>query len=377
MPLSRAHRADLPDAIRELSELLTSERSGLGRSYWSAPRFVSAYLRYFLPWNLVRLTRLFSGLSLPAPQVAASGRPPFMVDLGCGPLTLPLALWLARPEWRAVPLTVIGVDTAPRPMELGRDLMQAVAAELGEPFNWTIDLVRSPFLRALREVRGTPHLLTAGNVLNEWRDRGDTTREERLSDLAASVQRFIQPSGLALFVEPGTRLGGGLTASLRDAALGEGLVPVAPCTHLEPCPLLGRRDRGWCHMSQDAGGPLWLAKLAATAKLPKDSLSLAFMLLRAEEYPEPARLVASGAPVFERGTPCRVISDAFFVPGMGHSRYACCAEGLAIIPHAVSIPSGAVTPCVPAVPVRRDAKSGALAMEWEKAKPGEGSSGQK
>lgn len=47
MPLSRNHRADLPEAIRDLSAMLTYERGGLGRSYWSAPRYVSAYLRYF------------------------------------------------------------------------------------------------------------------------------------------------------------------------------------------------------------------------------------------------------------------------------------------------------------------------------------------
>ena len=47
MPLSRNHRADLPEAIRDLSAMLTYERGGLGRSYWSAPRYVSAYLRIF------------------------------------------------------------------------------------------------------------------------------------------------------------------------------------------------------------------------------------------------------------------------------------------------------------------------------------------
>lgn len=40
MPLSRNHRADLPEAIRDLSAMLTYERGGLGRSYWSAPRYV-------------------------------------------------------------------------------------------------------------------------------------------------------------------------------------------------------------------------------------------------------------------------------------------------------------------------------------------------
>ncbi len=33
MPLARAHRADLPDAIRELSALLTSDLFGMNHSY--------------------------------------------------------------------------------------------------------------------------------------------------------------------------------------------------------------------------------------------------------------------------------------------------------------------------------------------------------
>ena len=80
MPLSRNHRADLPEAIRDLSAMLTYERGGLGRSYWSAPRYVSAYLRYFLPWYLVRLTGLLPGLDLSVP-VCDAETPVTIADL--------------------------------------------------------------------------------------------------------------------------------------------------------------------------------------------------------------------------------------------------------------------------------------------------------
>ncbi len=367
MPLQRSHRADLPEAVRDLSEILTSERNELGRSYWSSPRFVSAYVRYFLPWNLVRLTRLLPSLSLPAPTPEA--RLPIVMDLGCGPLTLPLALWLSRPDWRKIPLKLVAVDTAPRPMELGRALIKALAAALDEDLLWQIELVRMPFLRSLREVRGTPHLLMAGNVLNEWRDRGNSTREERLDSLAGSVSRLLGNTGTGLFIEPGTRLGGGLTAGLREAALSYGLLPLAPCTHTEPCPLLRRRDRGWCHAVQNAGGPGWLARLAAEARLPKDSLSLSFMLLRSEHY---ENMSAEGdtqglkdhVKATEGASVARIISDAFFVPGLGHARYACCEKGLAILGNAADIPFGAEVLCRSTIKEKRDTKSGALIMEW-------------
>lgn len=371
LPLTRAHRADLPDAIRELSALLTSDRSGMGRSYWSSPRFVSAYLRYFLPWNLVRLTRLLPSLALPSPHSAppeaearedggVPARATSVVDLGSGPLTLPLALWLSRPDWRSAPVTFLCADTAPRPMELGRRLLEAVAARSGEPLLWRVRLARAPLGRALREA-GSPGLIMAGNVLNELRDKSGAILSERMAEAAASLDRALPAGGAALFVEPGTRLGGTLTASLREAAVEEGLIPVAPCPHDGPCPLLGRRTRGWCHASLDAGGPPWLAALSKAAGLPKDSLSLSFVLL-GRKRPEAGRRLtaAAGASV-----PARILSDAFPVPGMGYARYACAEDGLALVPDAAELPSGALVACRRPDRPRRDAKSGALELHWE------------
>ncbi len=363
MPLSRNHRADLPEAIRDLSAMLTYERSGLGRSYWSAPRYVSAYLRYFLPWNIVRLTRLLPGLELPAPACDAD-HPVTIADLGSGPLTLPLALWLSRPDWRAVPLTLICVDTVPRPMELGRSVLEHMAKLCGEPLNWNIRLVRSPLIQSFRELP-SPHLIMAGNVLNELKDKPGVSLEDRMADLAVAVRRTLHPQGSALFVEPGTRLGGTLTAKLRETALEEGFVPLAPCPHTKPCPLLETRARRWCHSTIMAEAPAWLSDLARFAKLPKDSLSLAFMLLR----PEGAASPFDGRAVFPSlaadGVVARILSDGFPVPGMGRARYACTEDGFAIIPAADAIPSGALVACRRPSSPRRDAKTGAVELHWQ------------
>ena len=63
-PLQKEHRNALPGDIVTLSENLTTERSRLSHPYWSKPAAISAYLYYFLPWNLVRLIRLFQTLPL-------------------------------------------------------------------------------------------------------------------------------------------------------------------------------------------------------------------------------------------------------------------------------------------------------------------------
>ncbi|WP_300858242.1 small ribosomal subunit Rsm22 family protein [uncultured Desulfovibrio sp.] len=374
-PLSAAHRRSLPEDIAALSRALTAERAELRRPYWSRPAFVSAYLYYFLPWNLVRLTRLFRGLPLPPPGQGEA----LLMDAGSGPLTVPLALWLARPEWRSAPVRVLALDSAAQPLELGRALFAAWAELLGAP-GWPVRLERGPLeslaARALPLVRGArarPWLITAANVLNEVRpargghagagvrdedagdaweaDAGDRVDErlERLLEawsplLAAPVRRGDDGAGAdagaspaLLFVEPGTRLGGTTMMRLREAALAGGLSAYAPCTQDDPCPLA----RGaWCHFTfSPEGAPQWLAALSARAGLAKRSLSLSPLLLGAPgEEGGFGRSRGDGSAAPE----ARVLSSPFAVPGVrGQARYACAACGLALLEDAGALPSGA------------------------------------
>ena len=116
MPMNGSQKRDLAMACRDLSALLTTERDGLSRPYWTSPRLTSAYLRYFLPWNLVRLSALLPGLDFG--RIPAE---PLILDMGSGPLTLPLALWLSRPDLRSRPVTLVASDTTPHILELVND----------------------------------------------------------------------------------------------------------------------------------------------------------------------------------------------------------------------------------------------------------------
>ena len=61
-PLNSKQRAMLPKNILELSHTLTDERTERRLGYMNQPATLSAYTHYYLWWNLVRLTRLFSNL---------------------------------------------------------------------------------------------------------------------------------------------------------------------------------------------------------------------------------------------------------------------------------------------------------------------------
>ncbi|MDL2279600.1 hypothetical protein LJC15_02925 [Desulfovibrio sp. OttesenSCG-928-G11] len=283
---------DLPFAVRDLSRLLTAERGSRGMSYWAAPRYVAAYLRYFLPWNLYRLACFLPGLDIPLHSGAR------LLDLGSGPLTMPLALWLARPDIRSLELEIVCADTSPKIMERGRDIFTALA---GKNSPWRIRLLRGTAENTLRrQERGSISLLTAGNILNETAGASGKQDRDAARDAASfsrSLAACLAPDGRALLLEPGTRLGGGLIGLCRRAALELGLKPLAPCTQAGLCPLLpeknghsgqtqrsayARKGQGlsWCHFSLPLQKvPEALVALSAKAGLEKERLTCSFLLL--------------------------------------------------------------------------------------------------
>ena len=428
MPLSCAHRRDLPGACRDLSALLTSRRDGLARPYWTSPRLTSAYLRYFLPWNLVRLTALLPGLPLDVPQAAATKKPAtgnadgddFLIfDLGSGPCTLPLALWLARPDLRRRPVTVVASDSSPHILDLGRRIFAALRAELDPASPWTLRALRAPLHAAPRQLRGRPRLITLGNVLNELeeRERRDASLRDTLAALLDDMACLLAPGGHLLAVEPGTRQGGRLTATLRDMALGCGVAPdesgdwdddesgdapasadrmrdreeqtprfraLTPCPHQKPCPMLVRGVRAWCHAHAPAVGwkgaaPAALTDLSRAAGLAKDSVSLAFLFLERTDDSAPSSPTThdcrpSGRTDGATRLRARMVSEAFVLPGTpGRARYACTEQGLALIPDAAILPAGALCEVCPTP--RTDAKSGARIMTLPGTLPGSGERG--
>ncbi len=347
-PLKAAHRRELPYAVRDLSELLTVGRAEMGRPYWADPRLFSAYLRYFLPWNLIRLGRLLPGIALDKEGLKKA---PLLVDIGSGPLTMPLALWLARPDLRDVPLTVLATDSALQPLAAGKRLFQAVA---GAECAWQVHTIRSPLPGALREARAPIGLLAGANILNELEARRNEPLERRFAELIELADRLLADDGQALFVEPGTRLGGRCISLLRASALECGFCAVSPCPHQEDCPMLAPRVTSWCHFSfmlgRESGTPVWLERLTKAADLQKRTASLSFLhLTRQDKNLHPLESSRCG----------RILSEPIVLPGQAPGRYACTSRGLALVRGAAKLFMGVLTPLEWPADAERDVKSGA------------------
>ncbi len=411
MPMHGSQKRDLAPACRDLSALLTTDRDGLSRPYWTSPRLTSAYLRYFLPWNLVRLSALLPGMNFGRIPDA-----PLILDMGSGPLTLPLALWLSRPDLRRRPVTLVASDSTPHILELGRSIFEGMRAGLDPESPWTIRTMRATVSQAPRRVYAKPGsvwMMSMGNVLNEMeerRARPGHQMADRMRELLESAWTMLGEDGLLLSVEPGTRQGGRLVAHLRKSALGGveeepeyedltafalreeqagrrmyddddmedddmsdfGLpplfMPLSPCPHSGSCPMLDRRSTAWCHVNAPAEhAPEELRSISARAGLDKDSISLSFVLLRklkeGEELPQaPARRRAA--------VPARIVSDAFVVPDYpGRARYACTPLGLALIPASSHLPAGALCQAYPTSERDRKSRAVILTLEEEGRRP--------
>lgn len=302
-PLKPRHRAELPYAIRDLSRLLTEDRALRRPDYMADPRFFSAYLHYFLPWNLVRMSRLFQGIGM----VLGDGAR--VIDLGSGPLTVPIAIWVGLPEMRKRALTFTCVDLAPRSMRAGLALFEQVA---GPAAPWRFRLVKGSLDAG--GASGADWVIAA-NAFNELdRSARSAARLERSAHLLA---RSVKPGGRLLLIEPGTRWGGHAISMLRGMLLELGLVPLAPCPHDGECPMPGSTRGPWCHFNFDVrGAPRRLEALTARAGMPKEDLSLSFLV------------ACRGEGAVSGGV--RVVSQPFDVPG-GIGVYGCADRGLALL----------------------------------------------
>jgi len=347
-PIPGKFRSALPSDIAELSRLLTNNRGERSLSYLSRPNFLSAYLYYFLPWNLFRLCRLLPSLDI---QLSAGKR---ITDLGSGPLTFVSALWISRPDLRSVPLEFNCVDRVKPVLKAGKDFFSVLSAEANV---WKINFGESS---------RPSDMVCAVNMFNEQYDRISHNNSEELKMMAANAANLMSrkagKDACILTVEPGVPQSGRFISFLRSAFLELGHQPASPCTHNESCPFSQgdrRQSKKWCHFAfESIDAPKELQRLSIAAKLPKDRLVLSYLLTKTGKERNEAA---------ERDI--RVISDAFPLPGGKFGRYGCSAQGLVLLSgnknRIEELKSLSVFSPVTAADGKRDEKSGALILELE------------
>jgi ribosomal protein RSM22 (predicted rRNA methylase) len=235
-PMPRRFRSALIRNVAELSRLLTSGRGELRESYLGEGPFLAAYLRYFLPWNVYRLARLLPSLKLPL--AAVSGGAASIIDLGSGPLTFPIALWISRPDLRTLSLEFRCLDRAAPALRAGKALFEALS---GGDCPWKIRTVHASLGDPIRLPQA--NLVAAVNLFNELFWKLPRTDHGALSAFAEKearlLSRLCMETGSVFVLEPGVPRCGEFLSLLREAFSARGRFPCSPCDHAGPCPLPG------------------------------------------------------------------------------------------------------------------------------------------
>jgi len=340
-PLKGKHRDRLKYDIRDMSRSLTDQRSKRRKEYMTGDKYLSPYLYYFLPWNLYRMSRLLSGLELDIPDDGE------VADLGSGPLTTVIALWMARPHLRSRRLNFTCLDLSPKSMQAGLKLFRAVA---GKDSPWRIKAVKAGFTDHLRK---KADLLIAANAFNELDWSGRTTRAQA-DKITRHLVNATKDTGRVLLIETGVRTTGRIISELRAQMLGKGFNPIAPCPHAEECPMPATgQGTPWCHFNFSVkGAPGWLVKLSNEARLEKDNVTLNFLYLSKKG-------AANWGAV-------RAVSEPFNLHG-NKGQYACSDRGLTLIDYGAKghplFPGQSFAPTWPDKP-RTDLKSKAIILPF-------------
>ncbi len=361
-PLQARHKAGLTNDVRDLSRSLTSERSDRDAGYLGKPGALSAYLRYYLPWNVYRLARLLPALSLHLKDGD------LITDLGSGPLTVPIALWLSRPDLRPLKLEFQCLDRTAKVLDAGTSLFAALVAGTGTP--WQVKAVRGTLGTRLQSGAA---LVCAANVFNESAGDARLPLNAQAEKRARLLSALTREDGAILVVEPGVPASGTFVSALRDALIDDGRPPIAPCPHAGACPMPGGRHlRKWCHFVFDTDdAPDRLHKLSAAAGIPKERATLSFLFAGGAGDADigVATGVENVSGVGGRKAPLkvRVVSDSFPLPDGSSGRYACSARGLALVVGSRSEMASLGSGCLVETgtqegPERRDPKTDALVV---------------
>ena len=183
---------------------------------------LAAYLVARLPATHAAVSRVLGE--------AAAARPDFsprsVLDAGSGPGT---AAWAAVEAWPGL-ARVTFLDNAPDFLKLA----MALAAEGPHPLAGAAGIAGT--------IQALPQGLEADVVVAAY----------ALAELSAAevpqaaAKLWAASAHMLVLVEPGTPQGFARIRAARHALLGQGAVPVAPCTHAEACPMAGD---DWCHFS--------------------------------------------------------------------------------------------------------------------------------
>lgn len=332
-PLNSKQQQILPKQIRSLSHNLTDERGARRLGYMNSPTTLSAYVHYFSWWNLVRLTKLFANLPPSYFDLADNS---ICLDIGSGPLTVPISLFLSRPELRKKKLTFYCLDISQQSLSFGENIFLSLAAELQEE-PWKIVRVKGEFGTPIKD---KADFITSANFFNELNDENGTPPDFIAKKLTEKLLSYVDSKNQKqkiLIVEPGVPKSARLISLLRDSLKRKNFIAISPCTHSQECNMNGQKGEKWCNFCFNTqSAPKNLKKLSQVSELPKERAVLSFIATQKMSDEE----VLQKENDDENFLSFRITSEEIFLPNKKIAYYACSKIGLLLVVSETQLFSG-------------------------------------
>ncbi len=344
--LSSKEEDQLPKEIRKLFHELTDDRGSRKVNYLNNPIKLSAYIYYYMWWNLVRAFKLVSNLGLDLNDDAV------IADFGCGPFTMLCAFWIARPELREKKLHWYCVDISSKALSAGENIFKSLCEYSGlkqDDLTWKVTKVVGKFGTKLNK---PVDLFISANMFNEifWDSRLKIYSEANKA--VGSISKYLKKGGSSLVIEPGIPQGGEFIYYLRKAFLQKNFFVKSPCPNSQNCSIPASSDKNllsknfptannkWCHFSfftDDA--PKKLIDLSDSANLKKVRASLSFLYCKefnkSENGNSQKQLQKNSKKEKSQEDKkiflARISSDLLKLPDGKIGRYACSEKGFLLI----------------------------------------------
>lgn len=311
-------RADAPWNARDteyfsrgivaLNRSFTQTRSEKAFNYFNDPVMRSGYLAYFLPVNAVKAYGLLSRYSLPLVEEKKGRTALNVADIGAGPLSLSLALafhlvdLLKADPGKTISLRIDAYEQNKKIVADGKAVLfdYLRAEKMEKRIEVRVNEYSGSFVPHLKGHRGYD-LILAGNVLNEFEERGDQVR------LALRLlENFGKPGTVALFLEPGSKKFTRDLQHVRDEIIENTDYRVlGPCLHQDKCPLNLTAKSDWCNFTQRWRAPQFIRDFDEITDLKKTHLLYSWLLVRndAKNVPafEPTEFVAISDLMTQKG----------------------------------------------------------------------------
>ena len=236
------------DALQAEFTVARGQRQG---GYLRHPAAVHAYGHFYGLRTAVKTSVLLKELQPKGPRR--------LLDIGAGTLGASLGALHALPSLEEV----VALDRSKPAMAWG--------AERVRSFRPHVQL-RTQAWDALKDRRPFPKadLAIIANVLNEFGD------ERRADHLVRAALKAVEPKGLVLILEPGTRAASKGLIRLREAT--KQFVPIAgPCLGARVCPYAKDPRAGWCFSELHGEEPAWYTALRDAAGIQQARLTYSWL----------------------------------------------------------------------------------------------------